>query len=57
MTKGGPGIATEVPGKFAVDYYFARVNLGLASAASIIMLLLSLLVLIPYLYNERRRRA
>ncbi|MDB5555225.1 MAG: Sugar transporter permease, partial [Rhizobium sp.] len=30
MTKGGPGISTEMPAKFAVDFYFARVNLGLA---------------------------
>ncbi|RWP83449.1 MAG: sugar ABC transporter permease [Mesorhizobium sp.] len=56
MTKGGPGIATEMPAKFAVDYYFARVNLGLASAASIAMLVLSLLLLAPYFYSEFRRR-
>lgn len=57
MTKGGPGIATEMPAKFAVDFYFARVNLGLASAASIMMLALSLLLLAPYFYSEFRRRA
>ncbi|MGD9480320.1 carbohydrate ABC transporter permease [Shinella sp. G-2] len=56
MTKGGPGISTEMPAKFAVDFYFARVNLGLASAASIMMLLLSLLLLAPYFYSEFRRR-
>lgn len=56
MTKGGPGIATEMPAKFAVDFYFARVNLGLASAASIVMLMLSLLMLLPYFYSEFRKR-
>ena len=56
MTKGGPGISTEMPAKFAVDFYFARVNLGLASAASIMMLVLSLLLLTPYFYSEFRRR-
>ncbi|MDX3925772.1 MAG: sugar ABC transporter permease [Shinella sp.] len=56
MTKGGPGISTEMPAKFAVDFYFARVNLGLASAASIAMLVLSLLLLAPYFYSEFRRR-
>ena len=56
MTKGGPGIATEMPAKFAVDFYFTRVNLGLASAASMMMLLLSLLLLTPYFYSEFRRR-
>lgn len=57
MTKGGPGIATEMPAKFAVDFYFARVNLGLASAASIMMLILSLLLLLPYFISEFRRRS
>jgi hypothetical protein len=56
MTKGGPGIATEMPAKFAVDFYFTRVNLGLASAASIMMLVLSLIMLTPYFYSEFRRR-
>lgn len=56
MTKGGPGISTEMPAKFAVDFYFARVNLGLASAASIMMLVLSLLLLTPYFISEFRRR-
>lgn len=56
MTKGGPGISTEMPAKFAVDFYFARVNLGLASAASIAMLALSLVLLAPYFYGEFRRR-
>ncbi|OCJ13418.1 sugar ABC transporter permease [Rhizobium sp. AC44/96] len=56
MTKGGPGISTEMPAKYAVDFYFARVNLGLASAASIMLLLLSLLLLTPYFITEFRRR-
>lgn len=56
MTKGGPGVSTEMPAKFAVDFYFARVNLGLASAASIMMLVLSLVLLTPYFLSEFRRR-
>jgi glucose/mannose transport system permease protein len=56
MTKGGPGISTEMPAKFAVDFYFARVNLGLASAASIVMLVMVLVLLGPYFYSEFRRR-
>ena len=56
MTNGGPGISTEMPAKFAVDFFFSRMNLSLASAASILMLLLSLLMLAPYLYSEFRRR-
>lgn len=56
MTKGGPGISTELPAKFAVDFFFARVNLGLASAASIVMLALSLILLAPMFIGQIRRR-
>lgn len=54
LTKGGPGISTELPAKFAVDFFFARVNLGLASAASISMLILSLLLLAPMFLSQVR---
>ena len=30
-TGGGPGISTEVPGKFIMDYLFGRANIGLAT--------------------------
>jgi glucose/mannose transport system permease protein len=56
LTRGGPGISTELPAKFAVDFYFGRINLGLASAASITMLLMVIVVLGPYFYSEFRRR-
>ena len=39
MTQGGPGQASEVPAKFIMDHLFARANIGLASAASTVMLL------------------
>lgn len=38
MTKGGPGNATDVPAKFVIDFLFTRANVGMASAASIVML-------------------
>jgi glucose/mannose transport system permease protein len=38
MTQGGPGTASEVPAKFIMDYLFGRANIGLASAASIVLL-------------------
>jgi glucose/mannose transport system permease protein len=34
MTGGGPGIATEVPAKFVMEYLFRRANIGLATAAA-----------------------
>ena len=34
MTRGGPGIASEVPAKFVMDHLFERNNIGLATAAA-----------------------
>ncbi len=39
MTNGGPGIASEVPAKFVMDYLFERGNVGLATAAATSMLI------------------
>lgn len=38
MTRGGPGLASDVPAKFIMDHLFERANLGLASAATMVML-------------------
>ena len=38
MTSGGPGDASEVPAKFIIDHLFGRNNIGLASAASVVLL-------------------
>jgi glucose/mannose transport system permease protein len=50
MTQGGPGLASEVPAKFIIDYLFVRANIGLASAASTVLLLTVLVLLAPWLY-------
>jgi glucose/mannose transport system permease protein len=50
MTQGGPGLATEVPAKFIIDNLFSRANIGLASAASTVLLLTVLALLAPWLY-------
>src|ERR1700674_1090 len=55
MTQGGPGIASEVPAKFIMDYLFGRANIGLASAASTVMLLTVLALLAPWLHSRSRR--
>ncbi|MEX0970693.1 MAG: sugar ABC transporter permease [Paracoccaceae bacterium] len=52
QTSGGPGIATEVPAKFVFDSLFGRQNLGLGFAASTMMLLAVLVILIPWAYLE-----
>lgn len=54
MTQGGPGLASEVPGKFIMDNLFVRSNLGLASAASTVLLLTGLVVLAPWMYARAR---
>jgi len=50
MTQGGPGIASEVPAKFIMDYLFTRANIGLASAASTVMLLTVIALVAPFWY-------
>ena len=54
MTQGGPGTASEVPAKFIMDYLFQRANIGLASAASTVLLLTVVALLAPYLYAKSR---
>jgi len=54
MTQGGPGTASEVPAKFIMDYLFGRANVGLASAASIVLLATVLAIVAP-LYFVRGR--
>jgi glucose/mannose transport system permease protein len=58
QTKGGPGIASEVPAKYVMDAMFSKQNLGQGFAASTMMLVTVLIVLVPYAYLEfggRRR--
>lgn len=50
MTQGGPGSASEVPAKFIMDNLFMRANVGLASAASTVLLLTVLALLAPWWY-------
>jgi glucose/mannose transport system permease protein len=49
MTLGGPGISTEVPAKYVMDMMFQRSNLGQATAAATIMLVvITLFVGLPW---------
>ncbi len=52
QTSGGPGIASEVPAKYVYDMMFSSQNLGQGFAASTMMLLSVLIVLIPWAYLE-----
>lgn len=61
MTNGGPGQATWVPGYFTINAYWAKSNLGYASAAAVIMLLITAALFLPLalltVLRERARRA
>ena len=50
QTSGGPGISSEVPAKYVYDYMFSAQNLGQGFAASTMMLVSVLIVLIPFSY-------
>ncbi len=52
QTSGGPGIASEVPAKYVYDYMFRGQNLGQGFAASTMMMLCVVIVLIPWAYLE-----
>ncbi|MCB1357497.1 MAG: sugar ABC transporter permease [Maritimibacter sp.] len=52
LTNGGPGLSTDVPAKFIMDFLFERSNIGLATAACTMMLLFVLLVFTPWFYFE-----
>ncbi|MBL8698282.1 MAG: sugar ABC transporter permease [Alphaproteobacteria bacterium] len=56
MTNGGPGLASEVPAKFVIDHLFDRQNIGLATAATTVMLITVLAVVAPWLYAQQRGR-
>ena len=52
QTGGGPGISSEVPAKYVYDYMFQGQNLGQGFAASTMMLLAVLVVVVPWAYLE-----
>ncbi len=52
QTSGGPGIASEVPAKYVYDYMFQNQNLGQGFAASTMMLLAVVVIIIPWAYLE-----
>jgi glucose/mannose transport system permease protein len=47
MTNGGPGQSTWVPAYFTINAYWAKSNLGFASAAAVVMLCITVAVFLP----------
>jgi glucose/mannose transport system permease protein len=59
MTNGGPGTSTWTPAYFAINAYSTRSNIGYASAAAVVMLLITLAIFLPLVlitsWQVRRR--
>jgi glucose/mannose transport system permease protein len=56
MTGVGPGFATDVPGIFVFEMTFKATRYNLGAAASVIMLLLVCVIIVPYLWTNLRKR-
>lgn len=54
MSGRGPGFATDVPGIFVYDKMFGAQQYNLGSAASIVMLVLVTIVIVPYLWRQMK---
>lgn len=52
QTGGGPGLSSEVPAKYVINYMFQAQNLGQGFAASTMMLVSVVIILIPWAYLE-----
>ncbi|SEM95411.1 carbohydrate ABC transporter membrane protein 1, CUT1 family [Loktanella fryxellensis] len=52
QTSGGPGISSEVPAKYVMNTMFGGQNLGQGFAASTMMLVMVVIILIPWAYLE-----
>lgn len=57
LTQGGPGTTTEVLSMFIYRYGFQSFDMGLTSAASMILFVLTLLICVVYLRMILRRQA
>lgn len=52
LTNGLPGISSEVPAKFIIDFFFTRQNIAQAAAACTVLLLIVLVFFTPWFYFE-----
>ena len=57
MSGVGPGFATDVPATFVFEMMFKATRYNLATAASIIMLIMVAVVIVPYLVSSMREES
>jgi len=58
LTRGGPGNSSDLPAKFVIDLTFERANIGMASAAAVMLLVTTIAVVAPYVaysFHKLRR--
>ncbi len=56
LTKGGPGYSSDVPARYVYDYFFERGKIGQGSAGAVIMVATMIMIILPYLIYEVRRK-
>ncbi len=56
LTNGGPGYASDVPARYVFEYFFERGQIGQGAAAAVVMVLTMILIILPYLILETRRK-
>jgi len=56
LTNGGPGYASDVPARYVFEYFFTRGEIGQGAAAAVVMVLTMILIIVPYLLFEIRRK-
>jgi glucose/mannose transport system permease protein len=54
LTKGGPGVSTELPSTFMYSMTFTRNELAVGAASATVMLMSLAAIIVPYLYSELR---
>ena len=54
MSGKGPGFATDVPGIYVYDFLFQSQQYNRGAAASIVMLVLVAIVIVPYLWRQMK---
>jgi glucose/mannose transport system permease protein len=56
LTSGGPGFSSDLPATFMYDFTFIRNRLALGAASSMFLLACILIVLLPYLFSELKKK-
>ena len=56
LTNGGPGFASDVPARYVFEFFFQRAEIGRGAAGAVIMVATMILIIMPYLTYELRRK-